>query len=197
MNRVHWWPDLLALRKHILRTKKREDTAMVRSLILVSVVALLTACVSGTITDHGNQIEALTGDADYDSTSDFDVQVDQATTPIAMPATTPGTIDVRYVITIENRTRSAAHLKRIDLQSVSGSLVQIDVSTRKFNKIIEPGAKTSVDYWATARIQDSQIGAKAPMIIRTRLHFDPTTGTDERREEFTRRVNGHLGVTIG
>jgi xanthine dehydrogenase molybdopterin-binding subunit B len=157
---------------------------------------LLTACAGGVIANNGKDIEMMAGDDSYDSTTDFDVAIDQATTPMAMPAAVPGPVDVKYVITVENHTKSPVQLKRIDLQSVGTDVVRVDVSTRRFDKTIEAGAKTSVEYWATAQIQDATIGAKSPMVIRTRLHLQSGDAA-ERLESFTRRVNGHLSVGVG
>lgn len=161
----------------------------------LSLVLLLTGCVSGTISNQGDSVEMLTGPDQTDSTSDFDVDIDQSTTPMAMPAATPGPIDVKYTITVENRTQAPVQLKQIDLQSVGTDVVQVDLTTRKFNKTLEPGKKVTVDYWATARVQDANIGAKSPMVIRTRLHL--WSGDNERLESFTRRVNGHFSVGVG
>ena len=159
-------------------------TAAILSLLLA------TACVSGTIANNGKDIEAITGDDDAQSTDDFEVAIEQVATPMAMPAATPGPIDVKYAITVENRTKVPVHLSRIDLQTVGGEQAQIDVMTRKFDKTIDPGAKTTVDYWATVHVNNANIGASAPMIVRTRLHLDG------RLESFTRRVNGRLAVGL-
>jgi len=112
-----------------------------------------------------------------------------------MPGAIPGPVDVKYAITVTNRTRESVHLSQIDLQSVGGETPQIDVTTRKFNKTIEPGAKATVEYWATVHVRDATIGAAGPMVIRTRLHLD--AGETKRLESFTRRVNGRLSVGVG
>ena len=163
--------------------------------VLPLFLVLFVACVAGSVTNGGRDVDLLTGPADSDSTTDFDVEIEQATTPMAMPSAVPGTIDVKYAITIANHTSEPVRLQRIDLQSAGGERMEIDVTTRKFNQIIAAGSKATVDYWATARVQDATIGAGAPVIIRTRLHLK--AGDAERRESFTRRVNGHLVVGVG
>jgi len=167
---------------------------MVKVLGALSLVLLFAGCVSGTISNKGNDVELLGGD-DSDSTTDFDVSIDQTTTPMAMPAAMPGPIDVKYTITIENHTMSPVQLKQIDLQSVGSDVVQVDLTTRKFDKKLEPGNKVTLEYWATARVQDANIGANSPMVIRTRLHL--WSGDNERLESFTRRVNGHFAIGVG
>jgi hypothetical protein len=155
----------------------------------------LTACVSGTIANNGRDIEALTGDDSAQSTNDFDVEIEQVTTPMAMPSAIPGPVDVKYAITVANRTTAPIHLSQVDLQSVGGESPQIDVMTRKFNKTIEPGAKATFEYWATVHVRDATIGAAGPMVIRTRLHLN--AGETKRQESFTRRVNGRLSIGVG
>jgi len=167
---------------------------MVKVLGALSLVLLFTGCISGTISNKGDDIKALGGD-DSDSTTDFDVAIDQTTTPMAMPAALPGPIDVKYTITVENHTTSPVQLKQIDLQSVGGDVMQIDLTTRKFNKQLVPGNKVTVEYWVTARVQDANIGASSPIVIRTRLHL--WNGDSERMESFTRRVNGHFAIGVG
>lgn len=165
-----------------------------RKLLAPLPLVLLMACVSGSIGNKGHDVELLTGD-EADSTTDFDVDIEQATTPMAMPAAVPGTIDVKYAITIVNQTAEPVQLQRIDLQSIGGERMQVDVSTRKFDKVIAAGAKAVVDYWATARVQDATIGASTPIVIRTRLHLK--AGEAQRQESFTRRVNGHFAAGVG
>lgn len=154
----------------------------------------LAGCVSGTFTNKGNDLELLSGDED-NSTDDFDVSIYQSESPMAMPSAMPGPIDVKYTITVENRTKEPVQLKRVDLQSVGSEQMRIDVSTRKFDKAVAPGQKVSVDYWATARVVDANVGVKTPLIIRTRLHL--WDGNKERQESFTRRVNGYFAVGVG
>jgi hypothetical protein len=165
-----------------------------KRLAILPLLALFCACASGTISNSGKELEMITGE-DSDSTSDFDVAIEQTTTPMAMPSALPGPVDVKYQITVENRTKEPVKLSQIDLQSIGGEIVQIDLTTRRFNKTIEPGAKASVDYWATARVRDANIGADSPLVIRTRLHFK--SGETERKVEFTRRVNGRLAIGVG
>src|ERR1051326_9100862 len=93
-----------------------------------------------------------------------------------------------------NHHRLASDALQIDLQSVGSEAMMIELSTRRFNKTVEPGKSVSVDYWATARVQDANIGASAPIVIRTRLHL--WKGDSQRLESFTRRVNGHFAVGV-
>jgi hypothetical protein len=165
-----------------------------KRLAIFPLFVLFAACVSGTISNSGKDLEMLTGE-DSESTSDFDVAIEQTTTPMAMPSALPGPVDVKYQITVENRTKEPVKLSQIDLQSVGGDIVTIDLITRRFNKTIDPGAKASVDYWATAHVRDANVGADAPLVIRTRLHFK--SGDTERKEEFTRRVNGRMSIGVG
>jgi hypothetical protein len=155
---------------------------------------ILTGCVSGTIANNGRDIEGFTGDA-TESTDDFDVQIEQTTTPMVMPGTIPGPVDVKYSITVANRTKEPIHLSQVDLRSVGGETPRIDVTTRKFNKTIEPGAKATLEYWATVHVRDATIGAAGPMVIRTQLHLE--AGEAKRLESFTRRVNGRLSIGVG
>jgi hypothetical protein len=156
---------------------------------------ILTACVSGTIDSNGRDIEGFTGNDTAQSTDDFDVQIEQATTPMAMPAAVPGPVDVKYAIMVANRTTAPIHLSQVDLQSVGGETPRIDVITRKFNKTIEPGANATLEYWATVHVRDATIGAAGPMVIRTRLHLE--AGEATRLESFIRRVNGRLTIGLG
>ncbi|HEY0140129.1 MAG TPA: hypothetical protein VGF48_04480 [Thermoanaerobaculia bacterium] len=147
---------------------------------------VLTACAGGL----GS---GITGNTEGQSTEDFDVAVVQSNTPMVMEGDTSA--DVRFDITVRNRTSQPYTIRRIALQSLGGSTYRLPISTRSYEMQIAPGTEAKLEYWASTEVSDSTIGARAPLVLRTTLSVVGADGTP-REEIFTGRVNGHVAVGV-
>jgi hypothetical protein len=173
---------------------------MSRFVPALTLLALFSAC-SG-MTSMGTDTATLTaaGDIQRETTQDFEVSVEQISTPMAMSTSssdrTPVTpLDVQYAITVTNHTSEPVTIKRIALSTPPGPF-SIPVTQRSFKTPIAPGASEQVEFWATGNARDANAGANAPTIVRTRITFETSGGT-KRSESFLRRVNGAFSVGVG
>jgi hypothetical protein len=124
------------------------------------------------------------------STEDFDVAIEQANAPMTMPA--HGSADLRFVITVKNRTAAPWTIERVALQSMGNGTFSIPVRTREFDRVLAPGAEEQLEFWATAELKDDPILARAPITMRATLTVKNDAG--RRQEEFLQRINGRVSV---
>jgi hypothetical protein len=133
-----------------------------------------------------------TGSSAEGTTDDFNVSIVQANA--AMVMRNQSTADIRFNITIANRTQEPYTIKRITLQSMSGTDFVIPVRSRGFDKTIAAGAKAELPFWATAQVAD--IGTpRQPVTLRTIVNAVSEKG-GERSETFTARINGRVQVQV-
>lgn len=151
---------------------------------------LLTACASSSDSDTS----LLSSSTEHGSTTDFDLSLEQTNVPIQIGS--QSTLDFRYAIEVRNQSASPVTLKRISLSSVSSAPVVIGTTTRAFNETLAPGESRTVEFWATALIEDFTRGARLPVTLRIRPTFNDGSGKD-RSETFTRRVAAKYGVELG
>lgn len=157
-----------------------------KRLLAPAALLLALACSSGLGT-------GITGQTDGQSTEDFDVRVEQANTPMVMEG--HDTADVRFDITVRNRTAEPYTIRRIALQSLGGSTYRVPLNTRSYEKTVAPGTEAKIEYWASTAVDDVTLGAKAPLVLRTTLNVVGNDGKP-REETFTARVNGHVAVGV-
>ncbi len=131
------------------------------------------------------------GDAG-ETTDDFDVDVEQLNSPMVMRGFS--TVDVKFEVAVTNRTKAPVTLEHIALQSVGAGDYQIPSRSRPFHKMIAPWEQQKFEFWATAQVNDPDIGTKAPLTLRTTLTL--TDGGKKRLESFVRRVNGRVVIGI-
>jgi hypothetical protein len=166
----------------------------------ISVLLLLAGCAGNSLSvDSGNGTAALTGDTQADTTTDFDVKIDQASAPMAMPASstdrTPvAPLDIKYTITVTNRTNEAVTLEHITLSTPNGPF-ELEQRTRAYHDVIAPGGSKQVDFWARAQVRDANLGAATPALVRMMIQFQGSQG--KRTESFMRDVNGRFSAGIG
>ena len=171
-----------------------------RQLVGITLVVLLVGC-AGNMASVGNGRDnaVLAGDAQSDTTDDFDVAIEQVSAPMAMPAS-PGDrtpvapLDIKYAITIMNRTKDPITVKHIALSTPNGPF-EIETRTRNFNEEIAPGGSKKVEFWARAQARDANLGAATPALVRMIVQFEGSQG--KRTESFMRDVNGRFGAGIG
>lgn len=158
-----------------------------RALRLLPLLLLAAACATtGTIV--GN-----TGGASAEgSTDDFAVTIVQANAAPVMRG--QSNAEVRFDITIANRTQEPYTIKRIALQSMSGGGFVIPVRARTFDKTIAAGAKAQLPFWATAQVSDTGT-PRQPVTLRASVDAVSASG-EERSETFTAQVNGRLQMQI-
>ena len=159
---------------------------MRRTLPFLPLLLLTLACASS------GSVTGVTGVTSEASTEDFDVTIAQANT--AMVMRNQSRTDIRFNITIANRTGEPYTIRRVTLQSMSGTTLRIPVSSREFDKTIEPGAKVQLPYWATAEV----IGLseeRPPLAMRASIEATDASGA-ERNETFMARLNGRVQVQL-
>ena len=152
--------------------------------LLVPLLLVLTACAGGLGT-------GITGQTEGQSTDDFDVAVVQSNTPMVMEG--DDRADVRFDITVRNRTAQPYTLRRVAIQSLGGNAYRVPVTTRNYETEIAPGDEAKIEYWASTDVSDATIGARAPLVLRTTLSVVGADGKS-REETFTGRVNGLVAV---
>jgi hypothetical protein len=167
----------------------------------IGILLLLAGCAGNMASvDTGGGITfAAAGDTQADTTTDFDVKVEQTSAPLAMPTSrndrTPvAPLDVKYAISVTNLTTVPVTLRHITLSTPDGPFV-IPTTMRKYKKTIAPGATETVDFWATANASDANMGAATPALVRAMIEFEGPQG--KRTESFMRNVNGRFGAGIG
>jgi len=103
-----------------------------------------------------------------------------------------GSTDLRFLITVKNRTDAPWTIERIALQSMGGGTYSMPVRTRAFDRVVAPGAAEEFEFWATVDLADDAILARAPITMRATLYAK----NDERArtEEFMQRINGRVTV---
>jgi len=171
-----------------------------KNLLCAGAVILLAGCAGNSASiDNGNGSAVLTGDTQADTTTDFDVKIDQVNAPMAMPASpndrTPvAPLDIKYAITVTNRTNDPVTLEHITLSTPNGPF-EIEQRTRSYKDVIAPGGSKEVEFWARATVRDANLGAATPALVRMIIQFEGPQG--KRTESFMRDVNGHFGAGIG
>jgi hypothetical protein len=172
----------------------------VKNIFGITLAILLTGCAGNMASvDNGNASAVIAGDTQSDTTSDFDITIDQVSAPMAMPTSandrTPvAPLDIEYAITITNRTKEPVKVKHITLSTPNGPF-EIETRMRNFNEEIAPGDAKKVDFWARADVRDANLGAKTPALVRAIIQFEGPQG--KRTESFMRDVNGRFGAGIG
>lgn len=175
---------------------------MMKTLLAVSLLVVFAGCagnVASVDNGGGGPTFVAATDAQSDTTDDFEVVVDQAAAPMAMPVSkddrTPvAPLDIKYAITITNRTKDPVTVRHIALSSPEGPFV-IETRRRNYKQEIAPGGTAKVDFWARAQARDANLGAATPSLVRTIIEFESPQG--KRSESFMRRVNGAFGAGIG
>jgi hypothetical protein len=139
-----------------------------------------------------NVSATMATNAETSSTEDFDLQITQKRAPMVMPGVE--SVDVEFEIALTNRTQEPVTVKRIIVQSIGGSTYSVAPSLRKYDRLVKAGDRQEFRHWVTARVTDPNIGTAAPLLLRTTVVTGSAGG--ERRETFTRTVNGHLAIGI-
>jgi hypothetical protein len=171
-----------------------------RNVLGITLVILLAGCAGNMASvNNGRDNAVLAGDTQSDTTSDFDVTIDQVSAPMAMPTSahdrTPvAPLDIKYAITITNRTKEPVTVRHITLSTPNGPF-EIETRMRNFNEEIAPGGAKQVDFWARADVRDANLGAATPALVRAIIEFEGAQG--KRTESFMRDVNGRFGAGIG
>lgn len=132
-----------------------------------------------------------TGRTQDSSTPDFDVVIDQPDAPMTMR--NQESVELRFLITVKNRTTSPWTIERIALQSMGGGAYSVPVRTRELGRVVAPGAEEQFEFWGTAELSGDPGLARAPITMRTTLYAKNDTG--KRSEEFMQRINGRVAVT--
>ena len=157
-----------------------------RLLPLLSLLLLSFACAESA------SLVGTTGAASEGSTTDFDLTIVQTSAPPVMRGQTD--VDVRFEITVANRTQEPYTIKRIGLQSMSSAGFEVPITSREFEQTIPAGTKKRFDYWARALVSDLGT-ARQPVTIRVTLDAVDASGS-ERKETFISRINGRVTATI-
>jgi hypothetical protein len=167
-----------------------------RAIRILPLVVLFVACAGGAFYGSAGDADksaAVVGTSGRNmaSTEDFDVSIVQAETPMMMYGQPD--VDIKFDITVLNRTKEPCTVKRIALQSIGGVSFEVPVTTREFKKVIAPGQKAKFGYWARAYVTDAT--SRQPVTMRALLETVSASG-QERSEEYTARLNGRFQVQL-
>lgn len=154
---------------------------------------LLLIAVGCASTPDNPETSLLSSSTENGTTTDFDVSIDQTNQPVLIGS--QETLDFKYAVEFRNQTSSPVTLKRINVTSMGAAPVRIANTTRAFDKTIAPGATETVDFWATALIEDFTQGNRLPVTVRLRTTVRDANGKD-RTETFTRRVAAEYVVGL-
>ena len=172
-----------------------------KKLLAIGSVLLLAGCAGNMASvDTGGGVQfAAAGDTQADTTTDFEVKVEQTNAGMALPTSskdrTPvAPLDVKYAISITNLTNEPVTVRHITLSTPEGPFV-IPTTMRKYKKRIAPGATEKLEFWAQANSTDANMGAATPALVRTMIEFEGSQG--KHTESFMRNVNGRFGAGVG
>lgn len=150
-------------------------------LLFPALVLLLTACASA---PNDNATDSA-------STTDFDVEIAQTNEPILLRS--QNALDFRYSIQVRNRTAEPITLKRISITSVGSGPARIGTTLRAYDKVIPPQGSESVEFWATAYVNDYTPDYRPPLTLRVRPTIRAEDGKD-RTETFLRQLRAQYHV---
>ena len=156
-------------------------TSLILATLLFSACSMRTGSVAG-----------VTGNVHQSSTEDFDVTIVQSNAPMVMSDQT--SVDVLFEITVRNRTRQPYTIERVTLESMGGGSYAVPLSSREYKRTIAPAATEALKFWATTNLEGAAINARVPLTIRATIEAANGEG-EQRREVFTARLNGHVGLT--
>jgi hypothetical protein len=154
-----------------------------RQTLTLALLLILTLACSSTSVSTGPKSDA--------STTDFGVTVVQADAPLTMPGNT--STDLKFVITVKNRTAEPWTIEHIALQSMGGGSYSLPVRTREFNRVLAPGAEEEFEFWGTVDLAQDTFLTRAPITLRTTLHAKNDEG--KRKEQFMQKINGRVSMT--
>jgi hypothetical protein len=173
----------------------------VKNVLAVALLLPLAGCAGNVASvDNGGGVTlAAAGDTQADTTTDFEVAVEQTSAPMAMPTSphdrTPvAPLDIKYAISITNNTKEPVTLRHISLSTPDGPFV-IRQRMRSYKATIAAGGTEKVEFWAQADVADANLGAATPALVRAIIEFEGPQG--KRTESFMRNVNGRFGAGIG
>lgn len=134
----------------------------------------------------GDHATASLANTETETTTDFDVTIDQASDIMPAPGAQP--LDVKYLITIANRSGAPVTIERIAMRSIGqGGGTQLPLTTRRYKEVkIGPNESAKLDFWATVSILDSR-NATLPNVLRATIDFGPADA--KRQESFVRQIN--------
>jgi len=155
---------------------------MRRTLTLALLLLFALACSTTTVS---------TGPKSDASTTDFDVSVQQDDAPLTMPGNT--STDLKFLITVKNRTAEPWTIEHIGLQSMGGGAYSLPVRTREFNRVVAPGAEEQFEFWGTVDLTQDTFLTRSPITLRTTLHAKNAEG--KRKEDFMQKINGRVSMT--
>ena len=117
-------------------------------------------------------------------TSDFKVEVKKADSVLDRGTPVP-VAEMKYRISVTNRTAEPVTLRRVDVDSTSAEIFS-HLATRNFDRLIAPGRTEAVDCWVAALVFQADARKHPPVSIRMTMFLDTPAGL--RVESFTRTV---------
>jgi hypothetical protein len=171
------------------RRGRMEDSLMHRYLAPGFALLLLTACATPRpVTAPPERVVGNT-------TDDFHVSIQQTNNPLTELG--HELVEVRYNITVKNRTAEPWTIERIALQSVGASgIFVVPASVQEFNRVITPGAEEQFDFRVTADVHTNATPSKVrPVTLSAKLYA--AREDVKREEEFARQLYGNVSFGEG
>lgn len=102
-----------------------------------------------------------------------------------------GPVTVNYYIDIENQSGETIHLYQIRLETVGEGAYALGSTQKPFDLAIPPGASERVEFWGSARMSDTILGANGPVTIRATASFKSPMGSFQKI--YIQQLNDGLG----
>jgi hypothetical protein len=169
---------------------------LLAALLTITGLVLLAACAGVTVgathskDDYNASGTAVIASEKSTGAGDLDVEILLVDPPPAVMGSHE--VYLMYVFNIRNTTQAPATLKSIYVATAGGDY-EIETRTRKYDKVIEPGATEKVEFLAKANGIDERVGAKSPQSIRAKVQYETADG--RRSATFTRNVGADVQVT--
>lgn len=154
-------------------------------------ILFLAACATMT-----SDKPSVNDDPMMSSTSDVGLVIRQLNEPLLM-INGSTVADVAFDVEVTNMTDQPVTLTAVSIQSVSTQPYRIGLTTRKFDRVIAPRSKESVEFWAQAAVNDftQRQNGRSPAVLRANVMTTDAAGK-KQQAQFTRQINAEyrLGV---
>ncbi|HET7435044.1 MAG TPA: hypothetical protein VFN10_10080 [Thermoanaerobaculia bacterium] len=145
---------------------------------------LIVACASHNAAQDANTVQV--------SAHPQILIVQRSSMPVAAQHVEGG-LPVKYAMRVDNPTGEPITLTHITMQTVGGGAYTLNPNSQPFNKVIEPGATATVEFWMPAYVTyDTVSGSNGPVTVRAQVRFKTAAGSFE--ETTVQQVGADMNV---
>jgi len=104
------------------------------------------------------------------------VTIEQTSNVPAVAESVPGGLSVSLRMTVTNLASIPISLKRAEMVSVDEGGWDLRQTQREFDRLLQPGASETFDFWVEPQSGSSIAGNNAPVTLRLTTIFDSSQG---------------------